>query len=275
MAAMRRMFDYFWIDRPRVLYFVFCCAVVLFLAWKRRDLLSVQLRRYLVLPSLLLLGLLMNPVVARLLVTQYEETRSLRFFWLIPATLLMAAVSVLLVDLFRACGARVLAAVALPLVVLMTVNRFYALRHTWQNQITNWYKIPEVVMDLCDHIVQDGTGLKKKAVFPTPLNLWVRQYRAEIELPYAWNKVNTQSDAAEGIYEIQEDAEGTLQVEELARKAVDGGYNYIVLAAQEEYAGDITACGFEEVYRIDTDPEKDTNSYDREYVLYRVTEGAG
>ena len=166
-----------------------------------------------------------------------------------------------------------MASIVLPLMVLMTVNRFYSLRHTWQNQITNWYKIPDVVIELCDFIVHDGSGLEKKAVFPTPLNLWVRQYRAEIELPYAWNKVNGQIEAAQEIYDLQEKKEGAIRLEELAQQAITGGYNYIVLAAEGDYIGALTDCGFEEVYRIDTDSMQDTNSYDKEYVLYRVVEG--
>ena len=273
MVSVRSLLAYFWVDKPRVLYFVLCCMVVLFLAWKRRDELTVRLRRYLVVPSIVLLVLLLNPVVAHLLVTKYEETRSLRFFWLIPATLLMATASVLLVDCFRSRRMQVLASIVLPLMVLMTVNRFYSLRHTWQNQITNWYKIPDVVIELCDFIVHDGSGLEKKAVFPTPLNLWVRQYRAEIELPYAWNKVNGQIEAAQEIYDLQEKKEGAIRLEELAQQAITGGYNYIVLAAEGDYIGALTDCGFEEVYRIDTDSMQDTNSYDKEYVLYRVVEG--
>ena len=91
MVSMRSLLAYFLVDKPRVIYFVLCCLLVLVLAWKRRDALSLRLRRYIVWPSVVLLVLLLNPVVAHLLVTKYEETRSLRFFWLVPLNRLRAA----------------------------------------------------------------------------------------------------------------------------------------------------------------------------------------
>lgn len=268
---MRSLLAYFWVDKPRVIYFVFCCVLVLVLVWKRRDALSRRLQRYIVLPSVVLLVLLLNPVVAHLLVTKYEETRSLRFFWLVPVTLLLAAVTVLLVDWLPRHRLKVLAAVAVPLMLLAFSGGFRSLRNTWQNQFTNWYKVPEVVIWLDAWIVNDDAGLKKTAVFPTPLNLWARQYRPEIELPYEWTKINKQSEAAKMLYEVLEETEDAVDLNEVDHWAVKGGYNYIVLDSAETYTG--TLQDYEEVYRVDIDPAQDTNSYDREYILYRLAEG--
>lgn len=270
---MRSLLAYFLVDKPRVIYFVLCCLLVLVLAWKRRDALSLRLRRYIVWPSVVLLVLLLNPVVAHLLVTKYEETRSLRFFWLVPVTLLLAAVTVLLVDWLPRRYQKILAAVAVPFVLLAFSDGFSHLRVTWQNQFTNWYKVPEVVIRLDDWILNDDAGLEKTAVFPTPVNLWVRQYRPEIELPYEWTKVNWQSDAAAELYWAIEEAEDAVDLDEVNDWAVQGDYNYIVLDSAETYIG--TLQDYEEVYRIDIDPTQDTNSYDREYILYRLAEGGG
>ena len=156
---MRSLLAYFLVDKPRVIYFVLCCLLVLVLAWKRRDALSLRLRRYIVWPSVVLLVLLLNPVVAHLLVTKYEETRSLRCFWLVPVTLLLAAVTVLLVDWLPRRYQKILAAVAVPFVLLAFSDGFSHLSVTWQNQFTNWYKVPEVVIRLDDWILNDNDGL--------------------------------------------------------------------------------------------------------------------
>lgn len=271
MVSMRSLLAYFWSDKPRVIYFVICCTLVLVLAWKRRDALSSGLRRYIVWPSVLLLVLLLNPVVAHLLVTKYEETRSLRFFWMVPVTLLLAAVTVLLVDWLPQRRHKILAAVAVPLVLLAFSGGFLRLRVTWQNRFTNWYKVPEVVILLDDWILNDDAGLEKTAVFPTPVNLWVRQYRPEIELPYEWTKVNWQSDAAAELYWAIEEVEDAVDLDVVNAWAVQGGYNYIVLDSAETYVG--TLQDYEEVYRVDVDQTQDTNAYDREYILYRVAAG--
>lgn len=268
---MRSLLAYFWVDKPRVIYFVLCCLVVLVLAWKRRDILSRELQRYIVLPSAVLLVVLLNPVVAHLLVTGYEETRSLRFFWLVPVTLLLAAVTVLLVDWLPRRGVKVLAAVAVPLVLVVASGGFSRLRDTWQNRFTNWYKVPEVVIQLDDWILHDDSGLEKTAVFPTPVNLWVRQYCPEIELPYEWTKVNWEFDPAAELYWVIEEAGDTVNLDEVNYWAVVGGYNYIVLDSAESYIGSLQ--DYEEVYRVDVDPEQDTDYYDREYTIYRLAEG--
>ena len=52
--------------------------------------------------------------------------------------------------------------------------------------------------------------------------------------------------------------------------AKEGGYNYIILDSADKYMGKLSV--YQEVYRIDIDPSKDTNAYDREYILYRLTE---
>lgn len=267
MVSMRSLLAYFLVDKPRVRFFVLCCALVLFLAWKQRDRLSVLLRRYLVVPSIVLLVLLFNPVVAHLLVTRYEETRSLRFFWLVPVPLLMALVIVVLLDKFSGKKAKVLVAGVIPIVLLTFSNGFVQLRSTWMNTFTNWYKVPPVVINLDEWIVQDESELEKTAIFPTPLNLWVRQYRPEIELPYEWTKVNWQSEAAAQLYWEIEQAEKAVDLEKVDHWAMEGGYNYIVLDTLENYENNLE--NYEEIYRVDIDPSQDTNSYDREYILYR------
>lgn len=213
--------------------------------------------------------ILLNPLGAHFLVTTYE-TQSLRFFWLVPVSLLLALVTVYLVFKPQDRKQKVMLAVIVPALFLIFSNNFEQLRGTWENRIINWYKIPPVVMKLGDWIVNDKEGLEKSAIFPQPLNLWVRQYRPEIELPFEWKRLNRQSDAARRLYDIFENVEDRVDLCQVEYWAKEGGYNYIVLASDEQYEGELVS--YQEVYRIDVDPSRDTNSYDREYILYRLTE---
>lgn len=269
MVSMRSLLAYFWVDKPRVIYFAICCIVVLLLTFKWKDRFGAKAFQYIVLPSMVLLVLLLNPLVARLLVTKYYETQSLRFFWLIPVSVLMAIVTVRLIFTFQHRGQKVLRGIVVPIILLMFSGGFIHLRGTWKNQVTNWYKIPSVVIALDDWIMNDNTCLRKSAVFPQPLNLWVRQYRPEIELPFEWERINWQSAAAVELYYISSNEDG-VDLCQLEYWAKEGGYNYIVLASDEQYEGELVS--YQEVYRIDVDPSRDTNSYDREYILYRLTE---
>ena len=269
MVSIRSLLDYFLVDELRVIYFILCCVFILLLTWKGKDKFATKVFRYIVLPSVILLVLLLNPFVAHILVTHYEK-QSLRFFWMIPVSLLLAIATVHLVSHLRVRKYKLLLAVSIPIILLGFSDNFRSLRSTWKNQITNWYKVPEVVIALDDWIMSDNANLAKSAVFPQPLNLWVRQYRPEIELPFDWGRINMQSEPAKELYRIIEDTEGSIDLCELEYWAKEGGYNYIVLNSDEQYKGKLNA--YQEVYRIDTDPLKDTSAYDREYILYRLTE---
>lgn len=273
MVSMRSLLAYFWVDKPRVIYFVACCLVVLLLAWKGKDRFATKVFRYIVLPSMVLLVILLNPLTAHLLVTKYQETRSLRFFWLIPVSLLLALVTVRLVSSLRKRKLKILVAIIVPVILLLFSDGFEKLRGTWQNRITNWYKVPPIVIALDDWIMQDDSALKKSAVFPHPLNLWVRQYRPEIELPFEWHRINTKSEAAMALYDIIQGTQnegGVIDLCQVEYWAQKGGYNYIVLDSDGQYKGSLNI--YEEVYRVDLEPLRDGNAYEREYVLYRLAE---
>lgn len=265
MVSMRSLLAYFWVDKPRVLCFILCCVIVPVLAWKYKDAFSQKVFRYIVLPSVILLVLLLNPLAAHLLVTKYE-TESLRFFWLVPVSVLLAIVTVRLVSALQSRKRQIMLAILVPMVMLAFSREFRSLRGTWHTR-ANWYKIPPVVVALDDWIMNDD-GLEKTAVFPQPLDLWVRQYRPEIELPFEWKRINKESEAALQLKPIIQSTEGPVDLDEVSFWAQKGGYNYIVLCADKTCTG--TLKNYQEVYRIDADPSRDTNSYEMEYILYRL-----
>ena len=87
MVATCKYIEYFDADRLRLILFLVSCIAVLFF-WKDRQ--GQKLRRYIVLPSIALLALFLNPLVATKLQAVSDGAQSLRFFWMIPTTLLIA-----------------------------------------------------------------------------------------------------------------------------------------------------------------------------------------
>ena len=112
MVSMRSLFAYFWKDQPRVIYFVLCCLVIFALAYCKRYPTVTRLRNRIVLPALLILVVFGNPVSAHILVTKTLETQSLRFFWLIPVSLFLAATTDVLIDFVPNRGIKEVMAVA-------------------------------------------------------------------------------------------------------------------------------------------------------------------
>lgn len=282
MSASWEIYQYFDDDRLRVLLFLLSCAAVLFW-WKDNQ--ASRLRRFIVWPAVLLILLFLNPVVAPRLLQASDTNQSLRFFWMIPVTLLIS------VCIVKAAGTLrnrkwLLLAVPVALVgVLVYTHRFERLRGERQKTTENWYKVPPVVVDLCDQIMEDDADLDKTAIFPLPLSLWVRQYQPGICTLYSWSKDTTYTPEQEELFfRFRPDEEAKYYKEEYDGAPVDLGeagklaaelqYNYIVLAEENDYTGNLEDCGYEEIYRANVGKDVYT-TYDKEYILYRLKEPRG
>lgn len=279
MVAMRTMLAYLWEDPARVVWFLVCCAVTLLLAWRMKTAETVRLRDRLALPSMLIVLLTLNPVSAHFLLKSGVETQALRFIWLIPAAAFMACATVLMVDLLRPQWAKVLAGIVVPAAILISCGSFTRAKLTWVNATPNWYKIPPIVIQLCDDIAADDTYAEKKAIFPMPLNIWVRQYRAEIEMPFAWYGHDWYDETRINLFNAMMPAEGEpIDLDVVGENAVRGGYTYIVLAEDGDYTGDLADYGYTVMERAATDQPLDESkyaiqwleAYDKTYVVYRL-----
>lgn len=271
MVSVRSLFAYFWKDQPRVLYFVFCCCLVLLLAYWKRNQLALQLKNKIVFPAILLIVVFGNPVSAHILVTKVMETQSLRFFWLIPVSLFLATATVMIVDFIPKRWLKIVVAIVVIPILLFSGRGLKILRLNWQNNTPNWYKIPPVVIDLCDYILADDTYSEKSVACCFPLNLWVRQYTSEIYLPFSWSG-GENHDLMKAM-ELQEGKAIDLNL--VGRLSAKKSYSYIVLPREQDYFGSLESYGYREIYSIDINPESDENVYDREYVLFRLEERSG
>lgn len=184
MDATCKYIEYFDTDRLRLILFLVSCIAVLFF-WK--DCQEKKLRRYIVLPSIVLLAVFLNPFVASKLQDGSDGAQSLRFFWIIPTTLLVA---ILVVRIFAALPKKRVLILLIPaamMFVFQYADGLERIRGQWNGQAENWYKVPNSVVELCNQIMEDDAGVDKRAIFPLPLSLWVRQYQPGIQTLYAWS----------------------------------------------------------------------------------------
>lgn len=119
MVSMRSLMAYFLRDTPRVWYFFACCLVILVLSYKCRDIQAVSFRNKVIFPSLVLICLFINPLSTHFLLKYMEETRVLRFFWLVPATLVMAFATVKLLEKLPKTSLRVAGSLGVLCVTLL------------------------------------------------------------------------------------------------------------------------------------------------------------
>lgn len=281
MDATCKFIEYFDSDRLRLILFLVSCIAVLFF-WKDRQ--GQKLRRYVVLPSIALLTLFLNPLVATKLQAVSDGAQSLRFFWMIPTTLLVAILIVRILVVLPKKKALILLIPAAMVFAYWYSDGLERIRGQWNGRAENWYKVPNSVVELCDQIMEDNAGVDKRAIFPLPLSLWVRQYQPGIQILYAWSwDSSTFTPERYDLYFSCRPQEacryygteylGTpVYLKDVATKAIQQNYPYIVLPAQQDgYEGDLKDYGYEEIGRVNTDLTKRDTSYDQEYVLYRTT----
>ena len=144
MDATYKFIEYFDADRLRLILFLIGCIATLFF-WKDRQ--GQKLRRYIVLPSIVLLAVFLNPFVASKLQDGSDGAQSLRFFWIIPTTLLVA---ILVVRIFAALPKKrvlILLISAAMMFVFQYADGLERIRGQWNGQAENWYKVPNSVVE--------------------------------------------------------------------------------------------------------------------------------
>lgn len=283
MQDALQMISYFWQDKPRVIAFVVCCALVLLLACITKEDPWKKMVRYILLPSFLLLALLLNPVVSHILVTKDMTGRTVRFFWLIPVTLLLAIVPVQLISKLPGKITKALAGVLLPVVIFMAFNNgMTTFKYvTWIRGDFNIYKTPQVALDLCDAIMEDDTYSEKTVVAPDVVGGWFRQYQPAIYLPFSRgdvdrsNPVNMELYKTVIAYDLNSKSGNPIDVQKLAQKSKEGGYNYIILPTDALVTGNLEDYGYEKAKSVSSYYPSDfySNVYGIEYTIYRRAEG--
>lgn len=271
MVSMRSIFAYLWSYPERVVYFLVCCVLVFLLALKKNKPEFKSIRNLLVIPSLVLIVMFLNPVSTHFLVPNVMETRILRFFWIVPAALIMALVTVELVTIPKNKVGKILAGGIVLGVFAAQINRFSNLRSLREKETPNWYKIPASVIELTDDIMADDSIEQKVAILPQPLNLWVRQYRAEVQLPFSWNDTDEYFPKVDELYDFMNGLE-PFDVTEFGAVLEDTPCNYVVLPESWIQGSDLHSYGFEELARVNMGAPEDVGVYDREYILYHRKE---
>lgn len=279
-----RLYTYFQEDTTRFILFFVCCVLVCIAAVilkKRGDTVFTQVRNKLVLPSLLLAVLLLNPFSASILVSKMAASRVFRFSWVVPLLVVVAITMVAVVRKLPFKPVKVLAAVLAPLLfvgVNFQLSSF--LGEYWTNDTPNWYKIPECVIDLCDYIENDDTFEEKSVVMPFLLSAWVRQYRGDVVMPYAVNNLDWSIPNAYSLHLYVSDSSATIyDLDKVGQLASEYPFNYIVIPAYAATSGSLKSSGYEHVYTVNDEYLLRENEdytrlgvYHMEYDLYRRKE---
>jgi hypothetical protein len=211
-----------------------------------------------ILPLLVLAGFLL-PVTKILYVAAFDDGSDTyyRLMWLIPSYVVIGyAVCKFCLGL----GSRVkqrIALVACLLVICLGGSLVYL--NQYMSVAENLYHIPQQVIDICDVIAPAENEPRVRAVFPSELVHFVRQYDTDILMPYGREMLATQWDYYNEVYEVMEKPE-VIDSQALLEATRKTGCSYIILATDRRIDKDLSECGLEIVdtvgkYNIYADPE--------------------
>ena len=274
MVSMRSIFEYLWRDPYRVIGFVGCCIILTVSVRKDAKVGWKRLWNRLAFPALLCVIIFINPVTTHILVKRSEETQFLRFFWIAPVSLTVAATLVCLLEKIRNNYLKSTTTIVTLWLIFALGGRYTQLLHnTWQNTFSNPYKIPPVIIEVCDYIMEDDATEDKSLALTMPLNLWIRQYAPQIRLQFVWGSLAVPEEESKSLFLAMAPEEGlATDLDDVSFWARNLNISYVLLQRDKCYTGSMETNGYEEVTAFQCETEDETNVYGKEYLLYCLTE---
>lgn len=205
-----------------------------------------EMRRKLLYPSLLLMFVILNPFFYTYIWKRLLDNVFWRMMWMFPVVPCIAYAAAGILGRIRRWWLRALVCVGMMAVVAVSGQFIYA-DNTVFVEATNYYKLPQEVVDIADRICQLDDSPRVAA--PRTLYCYLRQYNQNISLMYGRN--------AEGYISAISDIDQRV-AKEIESDAPD--YDYVFMNAAYE------GCNFVITYAGKVVPEEVLSTYG--YVPY-------
>ena len=211
-----------------------CCLVYLWITEENEGKKTV-----LVYSSACILFLFFFPLFAYVMI-RYDQEIYYRILWFLPVSLVIALAATKLVAV-QTRRARKIVIACLACVIIAKGGDYTYDNPTFQ-KAENAYHIPQEVIDVCDAILPSDSEDWVCAVFPQEMISYVRQYSANIHMPYGREVLITRWNLWHPMYQTME-AE-TIYAKTLARQASEAGCHYIILHQDKVFDKDIEQYGY-------------------------------
>lgn len=203
---------------------------------------------------LVVLFLFFNPLWAKLMYMVIDDEIYYRLLWLVPMGAVIAYAGT---KLYETAKGKSKPLVLLGEICLIMVSGSYMYANTVFYKVENIYHIPDTVVNVCEYVIEDGREVR--AVFPSELIQYIRQYTPYIEMPYGRNVLverwwYTMTDLAK---EMERDE---IDSEKLAEAVQKQWCRYLVIREDKEPEDSLENYDFKEVGRTDG------------YIIYRNTQ---
>ena len=226
-------------------FFILLISIVLIFIISRKD--DKKVRTILVWLPILLVIIIFNPVFYKYMSPIVDDGVTYwRFFWLLPLAPVLAYLFTRIVEfkdnkIIKFCFSGICIGVIVYSGKFMFTNENY-------QKVNNVYKIPDDILNAIQ-IVENGSEERKRAMGPTEVVPWVRQYCGTIELRYTRD--------VQGIYSEWINNYDNGITKKSIKRLIELNYNYFIVKKDPP-----CDCNFEE-YNCVLAGENDT------YLVYK------
>ena len=180
--------------------------------------------------SIALVVVFLNPIYAWIAMKVDDEVYY-RVWWTLPIGIVVCYSVAKAVIYFRKIISKMLVIAMAILVIVMNGNFVYT--NTIHFKAGNAYHIPQMAIDVAEALRMDNYN--PKAVLPSELLPFVRQYTAEIIMPYGRNIVETRWGFSSPLYDCME--ADVYVAEDIAQYAREETCVYVVLSSIKPMEG--------------------------------------
>lgn len=164
-----------------------------------------------------------------------------RFLWLMPMGVLVCYVIVRVLEELSSGSKKALFAVACAAIIMTQGSLVYA--NPMVTRAQNPYHLPQSVIDTADILDVDGQWVK--AVVPSEMVQFIRQYNSKIMMPYGRDMLVEQWDVQGGNREMYEAMEADIiHAQYLVLLCQQEKVDYIVVRQTSQIGGDFEEWGF-------------------------------
>jgi hypothetical protein len=174
-----------------------------------------------------------------------DEETYYRVLWLLPVTLVISYAGIKLILLQEKGWKKAILAIGMAAVVVVTGK--YVYENPYFTKAENRFHVPQTVADVCDTIIVPGREVR--AVFPDDMLPYVRQYTANVCMPYGrdvvvedWGKENELHDAM---------TQNTINCKKVAQLAKEMSCQYVILHTSWQLMGSMKQNQYEKVATVD------------------------
>lgn len=227
-----------WYKGSGKLLELFLILLVLLLIFSEKNSFERRIAGY----TILSIVILCNPFVAVILKKIALETVYWRTLWILPIGSVSALGMVSVIKKIKKNWMKILLAFGFLMIILKCGSSLFTQDNFEKKE--NWYKIPNEVIKTADVILKDSKGTAK-VLAPEEISTWIREYSADIIVPYGRGYIYGYDGWSGAIEYLREAWNGEyVDLGRIAEIEQAWNYEYLVMAKDKAEVGNVEALSY-------------------------------